>query len=189
MNLFQKIKMRKQINKSLKESGFNRKEFKQSMKEHINRELDINEILAKDYPDNVVEDAYEYCMRKCNWDPSTLEDSNVRAFLLCVLFEGEVANGGISQFLSNSSGDMSEETALAMEKIDESVAGIIREAIQCFPNGQAPTDREERNEQMDRFDEETVKRLEKLDQTAWGLDISKNCYDFLQEHKTEFLNF
>ena len=119
MNLFKRIKMRRRINKSLKTNGFNRRQFKRSMEEHINRKLDIQEILSREYSDNVVVDAYEYCMRKCNWDPSTLKESCVKDFLLCNVFDGEVGNGGISQFLSSSSGDMAEETVSSMEKIDE----------------------------------------------------------------------
>ena len=77
------------------------------MTEHINRQLDIQEIFSRDYSANVVVDAYEYHMRKCNWDPSFMKESSVKDFLLCVLFDGEVCNDGISQFLSNGSGDMS----------------------------------------------------------------------------------
>lgn len=189
MNLFKRIKTRRQINKSLKANGFNRRQFKKMMKEHARRKLDIKEILLREYSDNVVVDAYEYCMRKCNWDPSTLEESSVKVFLLCIVFVGEVGNGGISKFLSSSSGDMAEETVLAMEKIDKPMSKLLRKALQCFPDGIAPKDCDKRNALMKQFNEETEKHLDELDRIAWEHDISQNCYEFLQANKNDFLFF
>lgn len=190
MNLFKRIKTRRQINRSLKANGFDRKQFKKSMQEHINRELDIGEILSREYSDSVLVDAYEYCMRKCEWSPSTLEAGAVRDFLLCVLFEGEVANGGISQFLSNSSGDMAEETVSAIEKIGESeTATMLRKVFQCFPNGIVPRDCDDRNNLMEQFDEKVEAQFDQFDQILWEHSLSQSCYTFLQCHKNDFLCF
>ena len=190
MNLFKRIKTRRQINKSLKANGFDRKQFKKSMQEHINRKLDIGEILSREYSDSAVVDAYEYCMRKCEWDPFTLDAGNVRDFLLCVLFEGEVANGGISQFLFNSSGDMAEETVLALEKIGEpETATLLREVLQRFPNGVAPKDRDARNDFLEQFDEKVEEEFDKLDWALMEHRLSQSCYTFLQSHKNDFLCF
>lgn len=176
MNLFKNIKTRIQS--------------KKSMKEHADREPDIKEIISREYSDSVVVDAYEYCMRKCEWDPSTLSGGNVREFLLCVLFEDEINNGGISQFLSNSSGDMAEETISALEKIGEpEIAKLLREALKCLPNGTAPKDRDARNDLMDQFDEKVEERFDKLDRIIWEHSLSQSCYTFLQEHKNGFLCF
>ena len=190
MRLFKSIKTRRQINKSLKANGFDRKQFKKSMQEHVNRKLDIGEILSREYSDSVVVDAYEYCMRKCEGDPSTLDAGNVRDFLLCVLFEGEVANGGISQFLSNSSGDMAEETVLAIEKIGEpETATMLREVLQCFPNSIVPKNRDARNNLMEQFDEKVEEACDKFDRILWEHSLLQSCYAFLQSHKNDFLCF
>lgn len=190
MNLFKRIKTRRQINKSLKANGFDRKQLKKSMQEHINRELDIGEILSREYSDGVIVDAYEYCMRKCEWDPSTLETGNVRDFLLCVLFEGEVAGGGVAQFLSNSSGDMAEETVLALEKIGEpKTATMLREVLRRFPNSVVPKNRDARNDLMEQFDEKVEEEFDKFDRTLWEHSLSQSCYTFLQSHKNDFLCF
>ena len=190
MNLFKRIKIRRQINKSLKANGFDYKQFKKSMQEHTNRKLDIGEILSREYSDSVVVDAYEYCMRKCEWDPSTLEASNIRDFLLCVLFEGEIANGGISQFLSNSSGDMAEETVMALERINEpKTANLLRETLQCFPNGAVPKDCDARNGLMEQFDEKVEEQFDQFDRILWEHSLSQSCYTFLQSHKNDFLCF
>lgn len=185
-----KIKIRRQINKSLKANGFNSRQFEKLMKEHVNRKLDIQEILSREYSDNVVIDAYEYCMRKCKWEPSTLNDGNVRDFLLCVLFEGEIDNGGIYQFLSDSSGNMTKETVLALENIGEvEIARLLRDALQCFPNGTVPKDCDARNALMEQFDERAEEQFNKFDQIIWEHSVFQNCHKFLKAHENDFLYF
>ena len=144
---------------------------------------------TRDYSDNSVIDAYEYCMRKCNWDPSTLPDSNVRDFLLCMLYQGEVDNGGVSQVLSNNSGDMSAETVEALKKIDDNAAEILVKALSCFPDGIVPKDREARNNLLDHLDEEKQKCLDELDQVAYGHDGLSAYYNFIHLHQDEFMKF
>lgn len=174
INLFKSIKARR----------------KKPLKNNINRELDIMEILSREYSDSVVVDAYEYCMRKCGWDPSILKAGNVRDFLLCVLFEGEIANGGISQFLSNSSGDMAEETILALEKIGEpDIAKLLRKTLQCFPNGAVPKDCDARNDLIEQFDEKVEAQFDEFDRILWNHSLSQSCYRFLQSHKNDFICF
>ena len=163
--------------------------FLESFMKRENSKLDIQEILSREYSEDAVIDAYEYCMKKCDWDPSVLADGNIKDFLLGMLFQAEVDNGGISQFFFNSSGDLSQETVAALTKVDAKSARILAEALACFPNGVAPRDRQIRNDLMDRFDEETVNRLELLEEVISGHDSSKSYYDFLQEHKEDFLSF
>lgn len=81
MSIFHRIKLRKQL------------------KDHANRPLNISEILSRSDKTNVVVDAYTYFMRQSNWEIDDRFNEKIRIFLLCVLFDGEVANGGISQFL------------------------------------------------------------------------------------------
>ena len=187
--LLHRINIKRQIKKNLKSNGFNRRQFKKSLEEYRNRELDIHEILSREYSENVIIDVYEYCMRKCNWNPSVLKDGSIKDFLLCVLFEAEVAYGGMSQFLSDSSGDMCEETLTALKKLDDKYASILTEALKCFPDGIAPKDRNLRNGQMDQFNESIVNRIDELDQIAYEHGMSRKEYDFLMAHKSDFLAF
>ena len=166
------------------------RQLKISLKSHINRKLDIGEILSREYSDSVVIDAYEYCMRKCGWSPYTLEAGNIRDFLLCVLFEGEIDNGGVAQFISNSSGDMVEETVFALEKIGEpKTARMLREILRCFPNGVVPKDCDARNALMEQFDEGVEAQFDKFDRSLWEHSLLQSCYTFLQSHKNDFLCF
>ncbi len=191
MDIFKRMALIIQVRKTLKKNGFNRRKFRKDMRAHLNRELDINEILSREYSTGAVTDAYEYCMRKCNWDPSTLTDSNVRDFLLCLVFMGEVDNGGVIQFLSNSSGDMAAETVKALQRIDNRVADSLTEALKYFPDGIAPRNRDERNALIDQFEEDIEKRLDELDGAVYEVEVNidRQCYEFIQAHKNDFLKF
>lgn len=188
-NIIQKLKIQRQIKINLKNNAFNRRQFKKSLKEHQKRELDIHEILSREYSDNVVVDAYEYCMRKYNWDPSVLENGSIKDFSLCILFQGEVDNGGVSQFLSSSSGDMYEETVTALKKIDKEFASLLIETLNCFSDGVVPRNCERRNDLIERFDEITNEHLLDLDKIAYDHNNYQKYYDFLQANKNDFLNF
>ena len=52
--------------------------------------------------------------------------------MLCVLFLGEVDNGGFSQFLANSSGDLTPETIEALKRIDGEYAEVLISATHFF---------------------------------------------------------
>jgi len=175
------------IKKNLKANGFNYKQFEKDMKDWQNRNLNIEEILSRDFSENVIVDAYEYYMRKCNWNPELINCPCVKDYLLCVLFIGEVDNGGVSQFLFNSSGDLTFETIEALQRIDEGYAEALISATQCFPGGMVPKDLETRNKIMDAFDDDTRKKLEELDNCLIGRDISQKLYDFIHMHEMDFL--
>lgn len=157
---------------------------------YLDRELDIGEILSRESSDNVVIDAHEYCMRKCGYDASKLDDGYVRDFVLCMIFAGEVDNGGLRQFFSNSSGDMSEETLEALGGINAQCADILKEAMACFPDGNVPKDCEFRNEIMDTFDDKANERLDVLDRRFYEqVELSEQLFDYLMVHKNEFMEF
>ena len=90
-------------------------QFLESFMKRENSNLDIQEILSREYSEDAAIDAYEYCMRKCNWEPSALKPGAMKDFLLCMDFSGWVGNGGISQFIENTSDDMIMETIEALK--------------------------------------------------------------------------
>jgi len=187
----QRIKIKRQINKNLKQNGFNRKQFETSMREWRNRDLNIEQILSMEYSPSVMVDLYEYCMRKCNWDVSALQDGAVKDYLLCDLFQAEVEYGGIQQFLSDCTGDMAAETIDALKMIDEVYADVLTKSVQFFPGGKIPKDSKKRNEIVDNFDEETNVYLNDLRKIVFehSYVFSKKLYDYLQEHKRDFSAF
>jgi len=65
---------------------------------------------------------------------------------LAQVLDGEVINGGMSQFFSNSSGQYAHEALEALVEIGASViAGFLERAIRTFPSGCVARDRAERN--------------------------------------------
>ena len=168
MNFFQKIKLRRQI------------------KKHINRPLDINEILSREPDINVVVDAYEFFMRKYHWDIDQCNTEYVKVFLLCVLYEAEVANGGISQFLANSSGNYAHQTADALHIIGALDAeALLRKSFAYFKDEIVPEDEDKRNKILDECSE-TDEMIE-LDTAAYHTDISSFCHQFLIRNKDQIL--
>ena len=68
-----------------------------------------------------------------------------KVFYLNQNLEREGNNGGLHQFFFKSSGDHADETVRALEAIGASkTAGLLREAIEKFPNGKVPEDQDKR---------------------------------------------
>lgn len=84
----------------------------------------------------------------------TLERGGVAALsrlqrdALCIMsFQGEINNGGMHQYLLNSSGDLAQETPDVMKRIGAPVAAeILERANNYFGPAGPPTDRETRME-------------------------------------------
>ena len=75
---------------------------------------------------------------------------------LFFVMTGEIENGGIHQFFSNSSGDLAEEAKIGLQEIGaKNVLAVLNNASKVFPNGRVPTDRVRRNDILtEREDEE-----------------------------------
>jgi hypothetical protein len=83
-------------------------------------------------------------------------------------FHGEVVNGGLSQFFSNSSGNWVPETMDALERIGARLSlGLLAEAKTLFPGGTVPRDREERCNVLFAFEKQSPDFLERLDQVYY----------------------
>lgn len=173
MNIFKKIKLRHRV--------------KKSVKEHINRPLDIAEILARKTTDNVVIDAYEFFMRKCEWDDITCFNKTVRNFLLSVGYDGYIANGGISCFLDSPYANDINAMINALQSIgcNQAANCLIRFAM-LFPNGSIPWDGNERTKEIENISD---KQIDELDIESYDIDISGFCYKYLINNKSDFLYY
>ena len=171
MNFFQKLKFKKEI------------------KKHINRPLDIEEILSRERNENVVVDTYEFFMRRSGWVIDGRFSDTVKTFLLCVLYDGEVAGGGISQFLLESSGKHAHQTADALHAVGafESEA-LLRKSFSLVPHSAVPEDDETRNEIL-LNNGKADDLLEELDENAYTQDIQSLCLKYLSDRKEHFLSF
>ncbi len=69
------------------------------------------------------------------------------------VFEGQVVQGGFRQFLRAHSGDHAQDTLQALREVGAHVSvELLEKALTVFPEGVAPTDREERVMRIDQAD-------------------------------------
>lgn len=100
----------------------------------------------------------------------TLEEKGAGAFsrlqrdALCVMaFQGEVNNGGLHQYLLNSSGDYAGETVDVFRRIGAGEAARILQEINYFFGADGPpTDREARMAILLKFPKEIEERIDAL---------------------------
>mgnify|MGYP003584548255 CR=1 FL=1 len=84
-------------------------------------------------------------------------------------FFGEIVNGGMSQFFSNSSGNRAHETLAALRAVGAPLCvQLLEKALTLFPDGIAPVDREKRCELLFAFEERDPIFLEELDQAFYA---------------------
>jgi len=78
-------------------------------------------------------------------------------------FKGEVINGGVSQFFSNSSGNWAQESLGALRQIGAALCvKVLEKALTLFPSGVAPVDRQKRCELLFAFEEREPQFLDEL---------------------------
>ena len=78
-------------------------------------------------------------------DFARLTPSEQLIFRLAVVFDGEMRNGGIDQYLRNQSGDTAQEVATDLQRINATRAlKILQAAAEWFPGARIPTDQDER---------------------------------------------
>ncbi len=148
----------------------------------INRPLDIKEILMRDTDINVVVDAYEFFMRKYQWDIDNCQDLVIKNFLLAFSFDGEVQNGGFCQMFYNDSGKYTYQTVDALHTIGALDAEkLLIEAIALFPDGNVPEDDDLRSQILDQIADEGIDFCD-LDR-KYDVDILPPCYQYLIKNK------
>jgi hypothetical protein len=71
------------------------------------------------------------------------------------VFEGEVVKGGFRRFLADPSGDYAQETLQALREVGAHVSvELLEKVLAVFPEGAAPTDRDQRRLVLNQADEQ-----------------------------------
>ena len=120
----------------------------------------------------------------------------VRTYYFVGCFGGELVNGGMSQFFSNSAGDYSRETLIALREIGATIsAGLLAKALTIFPSSDAPRDRRRRCELLFAFEERNPQFLEELTEIYYKRvaaigstpdeDLNQLIVDYLCRHQAE----
>jgi hypothetical protein len=77
------------------------------------------------------------------------------------IFAGEVFNGGLHQYFSNSSGEYAHEALAALNELRATqTARLLQQAIAAFPGKRVPKDWARRNEQLAKTDSELLNTLD-----------------------------
>jgi hypothetical protein len=111
-------------------------------------------------------------------------------------FRGEVINGGVSQFFSNSAGNWAHESLASLRRIGAVLCvELLEKALTLFPSGIAPVDRRKRCELLFAFEERDPQFLEGLSQIFYERvdalgsvpeeDLIALQLAFMQTHRAE----
>lgn len=154
---------------------------------------DISSIWKIEDKNDFVISLYGYLSEKCKYS-ERIENLSLyeRTFYLCQVFEGEINNGGFSQFFYNSSGNFAIETIGSLVEIGGvKTSELLIKSISVFPNSQVPKLKDEREELLDEIlNEQNSEMLETCDNAFYKyednlLDLN---YNYLMSHKGDFLN-
>lgn len=156
------IKTRKQHKSTLK------KVFKSTGRTHDN--LKTIEIKKEDLEqcidlDELVYDLAEKYYPDCDDGNFDKLDTVAQTFVLILDADGQINNGGIIQFIDNSSGDYFHETIEAAKRINSEIfVELLTRAAEQFPNGLIPKDWDYRRNLYDELCETyvTYKTFEEL---------------------------
>ena len=161
-----------------------KEELRAQIQKYQTRPLDIDEIVSRDTEKNVVGDVYEYFMRKCNWDFSNQFNSYINNFLLCVIYDSEVWQFGIYDYLLHE-GQFAHETAEALWLIGaKKSAKALKSAFELFPDKTVPKIPEERYSLLAELNEDEINCLNK---DSYYEDISYYLYNYLMKNRKHFL--
>lgn len=116
--------------------------------------------------DDIVYNTYDKILEKCNYGDNIEKlNEHERILFITQIVEGEVNNGGFSQFFYNSSGNFSNEIVEAFTQIGAlKTAEICKGALTVFPD-KAPTNRAERQDLLEKLDCDDA--LEKYDEAFY----------------------
>lgn len=115
-----------------------------------------------------------------------------RAIFTTMLYAREVDNGGIKQFLSNSSGMYSHSVAEGLRVLNAAALHAAFEAaLSFFPHSYLPTDREERKQLLKNFSKEqwdAIRRHEDEVYRTGGFEKNLVPYwvSYINEHPADF---
>ena len=103
--------------------------------------------------------------------------------------EREVNNGGFSQYFSNDSGNFTKETLDALKIIGSKIfLKIFEKAINKFHNGIVPNDRNERQDILDKLEEDNEELWTELDNEFYKYeeDIYILMIEYIKNNINEF---
>jgi len=141
--------------------------------------------------DQIVDDVYA---RELDHDHIENYENPLKNLIYISNMHGQVLNGGVTQFVDNSTGDSFEETLKALKEIEASqYVEILEKVKSIFPKSFVPKDMEERREIIDSIweslnekqDAEMNELFEKLDDVYY--DNQEKLYNYVIEYTKKYI--
>ena len=129
--------------------------------------------------------------RPAEW-PTLTHGEQLVYTLICAL-DGEVKNGGLHQYLTNSSGDRAEDVKGYLSELGATeLRSMFDEVSDFFPGKVIPKDRAERDSVLWPHDEpaksaimDQVEGIERRYAGYWN-DLWRRVMDYVEAHRAEF---
>lgn len=108
---------------------------------------------------------------------------------LCLIYSGEVGNGGHDQFFSNRGGRYMDDNLASLSRVGLTrPRDILTKACGVFPDGRVPTDREAADAVLEALSNRSRKLLSELDRELWGVPaVDETLLQYLRAHAAELL--
>jgi hypothetical protein len=108
---------------------------------------------------------------------------------VCLLYTGEVGNGGHVQFFWNHGREMAERTLRALGALNfGDLYACLSDACRVFRDGLVPKDRAGVKEAVDGFTPEHFSRLDGLDSKVWSIrNLDDSMLRYLRLHEGDIL--
>ena len=149
----------------------------------------IDDVLAKEDGTQFAIALSDLVFPRCDRDGfAALTPAEKVAYCVDAL-EREVNNGGFDQFFWNSSGDTAHETHAALLEIGAGeAAALLREAIEVFPAGKVPANREEREKLLESLPQSAREKWGALDGRFYEYpdDLTALMRRYVEAHAADF---
>lgn len=152
---------------------------------------DLTQIWKIEDKNDFIISLYGYLSKKCEYgDKIDNLLPHEKVIYFCQAFEGEINNGGFSQFFFNSTGDFTMETVDSLKIIGAvKTTKLLKKAVTLFPSGIVPKDRDKREEMLDELlNDENEELLSELDNSFYQYEdnLLELNYDYVLLNKSNF---
>ena len=115
------------------------------------------EFLSGTDTSEIINTLVENCYPEYDYENLDRLDMVSQTFVLIINMDGQVQNGGIVQFIDNSTGKYFHETEEALERIkSDRIIEILNKAASQFPNGKIPADSDLRRQLLEKIGEKYI---------------------------------
>lgn len=107
---------------------------------------------------------------------------------MVLIYDGEVGNGGHTQFFSNRGGDIVMRVRAALREIGLAEhEAILERAVAIFPGGEVPADRAAVDRLLSALTEDRLALFDPLDRQIWSLHPDARLLAYMREHESDLL--